>query len=70
MNWRLYFNRREEQSEGSEGEIETQYVSEYVPQMWQNDVVSQEMPDLVLFVPLLIELGMTETEASEALIGD
>ena len=69
-NWRLYFNRREEQSEGSEGEVKTQYVAEYIPQIWQNDMISQEKPDVTLFIPLLIELGMTESEAEEVLQGD
>lgn len=65
-NWRLYYNRHEEPSQQEYGTT-AQHVADYVPQLWQNDVISEHTPDVQLFVFLLIELGLSEVEIDEAL---
>lgn len=65
-NWRLYSNRHEEPSQQEDGTT-AQHVADYVPQLWQEDVISEQAPDVQLFVPLLIELDMSEIEISRAL---
>ncbi|NCB43468.1 MAG: hypothetical protein EOM59_12740 [Clostridia bacterium] len=68
-NWRLYYNRHDEPSQ-QEDDATAQHVADYVPQLWQDDVISEQAPDVQLFVPLLIELGLSEAEANEAVDND
>lgn len=68
-NWRLYYNRHEEPSQQEDGTA-AQHVADYVPQLWQDDMISEQAPAAQVFVPLLIELGMSEAEAIEAVSND
>ena len=68
-NWRLYYNRHEEPSQ-QEDSTAAQHVADYVPQLWQVDVISEQEPAAQVFIPLLIELGMSESLAIEAVSND
>ena len=68
-NWRLYYNRHEEPSQ-QEDDVTAQHVADYVPQLWQADVISEQEPATQVFIPLLIELGMSEALAIEAVSND
>ena len=65
-NWRLYYNRHEEPSQ-QDDYATAQHVAYYVPQLWQEDVISEQEPNVQLFASLLVELGIGELEISEAL---
>lgn len=59
-NWRLYWNARREQGNPEEGK--EQWTADYVPQTWQQDVISEDEPSPEAFLALLEELGLNEDE--------
>jgi len=63
-NWRLCYNQQLIPSNDEEGQ-QDQWEADFVPQPWQNDVISDELPALDLFVPLLADRGLTADEIQE-----
>lgn len=63
-NWRLCYNQQLIPANGEEGH-EDQWEADFVPQPWQDDVISDELPALDLFVPLLADCGLTVDEIQE-----
>ncbi len=63
-NWRLCFNQQFIPANNEEAR-EDQWEADFVPQPWQDDVMSEELPGLNLFVPLLADRGLTDQEIQE-----
>lgn len=70
-NWRLYWNRQKELPDTTNGpELEPgqeQWSADFAPQTWQNDVVSEVVPEHAIFTETLRELGLSDIEIDGAI---
>lgn len=58
--WRLYFNQA--QMPAVEENQSAQWQADFVPQLWQADMISETEPAPADFAALLADFGLTEAE--------